>query len=196
MESPPPPQSDLQQQDRRQLFSRLMREHHRDLLVFAGAATRNSDAARDIVQEALVSAWKKFDEFEKKRDFGAWVRGIVRFKTKDWFRRQNRQPVSDSDLVELEIDLNAWRDSLPADTTIFEKVEECIGKLPGNFKAAIRSFYFEDRSGEEAASTLNISPSNLRKRLERARALLHDCISAPSNPLAPPTETSTNEAHV
>lgn len=196
MESPPPPQSDLQLQDRRQLFSRLMREHHRDLLVFAGAATRDSDAARDIVQEALVSAWKKFDEFEKKRDFGAWVRGIVRFKTKDWFRRQNRQPVSDSDLVELEIDLNAWRDSLPADTTIFEKVEECIGKLPCNFKAAVRSFYFEDRTGEEAASNLNISPSNLRKRLERARALLHDCLSAPSISVAVPTESTTNEAHV
>lgn len=170
-----------------------MREHHRDLLVFTRAATRDSEAARDIVQEALVTAWKKFEEFETDRDFGAWVRGIARNKAKDWFRRQQRQALSDSDLAEFEADLIAWRDSNSTETTIYERVEDCIGKLPGNFKAAVRAFYFEDRSGGDAADALSISPANLRKRLERARSLLHDCLSGaiPTNR----NETPTEEIH-
>ena len=163
-----------------------MRLHHRELLVFAGAATRDREAARDIVQEAFVSAWRSFENYVEERDFGAWMRGIVRNKTKDWFRRQQREPIADSDLIDIEVDIAAWQAARYDGNSVFEIVEGCIAKLPANFRAAVLSFYFEDRTGDEAAETLAISPANLRKRLERARALLHDCIALETHPRPQP----------
>ncbi len=178
-------------------FSTLMREHHRELLVFAGAATRNREAAQDIVQEALVIAWRKFDDFDESRDFGAWMRGIVRNKIKDWFRAQLRQPLGpvldESELNALESGITLWQSSRESGPGIYEIVEVCIARLPSNFRDAVRQFYFEKESGDEAASALAISPANLRKRLERARALLHECIAGKT---APVTQIRTEQSHV
>lgn len=159
-------------------FSRLMREHHRELIVFAGALVSNREAGKDIVQDALVSAWRKFGEFDPKLgDFGAWMRGIIRFKAKDFFRKMQRTPISELGLVEMEVDLAAWQSARAAGTGVFEIVENCLSKLPENMRDAVQRFYFEDRSGEDAAGVLKISPANLRKRLERARGILHECIA-------------------
>ncbi len=162
----------------RAAFSQLMREHHRDLIVFAGAVVSDQDAGKDIVQDSLVTAWKKFDQFDPEvGDFGAWVRGIIRNKAKDYFRKMQRTPIPSLDLVEMEVDLAAWQSARAAGTGVFEIVEGCLSKLPDNLRAAVKQFYFEDRSGDDAANDLDISPANLRKRLERARGLLHECIA-------------------
>ena len=164
----------------RQRFSVLMREHHLELLVYARGIVRDHQAAQDIVQDALVSAWKKFDSFDHEKDFAAWLRGIVRNKSKDWFRKTQRDPIPDIELVEMEIDLTDWQSARAAGTGIFEKVETCLGHLPDNLRAAVNAFYFEYRDGADAAESIDISPANLRKRLERARSLLHDCIAEKS----------------
>ena len=181
--------------DRRQLFSALMREHHRELLVFAGAATGNRDAAKDIVQEAFVTAWRKFEDFDPSREFGSWMRGIVRYKTKDWFRKMQRQPLADSDFIDLEVDIADWQAARGQGQPVFELVDHCIGKLPANFKAAVSTFYLEEHSGEEAAEILSISPANLRKRLERARSLLHECISRQFHK-SPSVQPQPEQSHV
>lgn len=176
--NPQAPQSDTP----RQRFSVLMREHHLELLVYARGIVRDHQGAQDIVQEALVSAWKKFDTFDEDKDFGAWLRGIIRNKCKDWFRKTQRDPVPDVELVEMEIDLTDWHSARAAGIGIFEKVETCLGHLPDNLRAAVNAFYFESLDGAEAAGSIDISPANLRKRLERARALLHDCLAQEPQP--------------
>lgn len=177
----------------RERFSVLMREHHRELIAFASAATGDPDGARDVVQDAFVAAWKKFAEFDHDRDFGAWMRGFVRFKAKDWFRQRGRDPIPDSDFVAFDSDFAEWQATLPLGETIFDQLERCVAKLPANFRSAVRTFYFESESGADAATALAISPANLRKRLERARALLHDCLSAQSSASV---STSNDEVHV
>ncbi len=176
--SPDSPSLRLVKEGSRDDFSRLMREHHRELIVFAGAIVSDCEAGKDIVQDALVSAWRKFDEFDPELgDFGAWMRGIIRFKAKDFFRKMQRTPISELGLVEMEVDLAAWQRARAAGTGVFEIVENCLGKLPEKMREAVQRFYLEDRSGDDAAGVLDISPANLRKRLERARGLLHECIA-------------------
>ncbi len=173
---PPAPKTETP----RQRFSALMREHHLELLVYARGIVRDHQAAQDIVQDALVTAWEKFDTFDEEKEFAAWLRGIVRNKAKDWFRKMQRDPIADIELVEMEIDLTDWQSTRAAGTGVFEKVETCLGYLPDNLRNAVNAFYFEDRDGTDAAESIKISPANLRKRLERARGLLHDCLAEKS----------------
>lgn len=64
----------------RRSFSILVREHHRGLLAYARALTGEDHTSRDIVQDAFVVAWRNLGTFDVTRDFGSWMRGIVRNK--------------------------------------------------------------------------------------------------------------------
>lgn len=175
----------------RSRFSARMRDTHRELLVFASAAVGSREAAKDIVQESFVAAWKSYERFDESRDFSTWMRGIVRNKTKDWFRSRQREP--DLDLQFMEGQTADWQEAKERGSDVFDLVTHCIEKLPANYKTAVRSFYFDDQEGSDAALELGISQSNLRKRLQRARSLLHGCLSGQINP---ETTIHPEESHV
>ena len=169
----------------RERFSRLMREHHRELLVYARAIVKDHHTAQDIVQDSLVSAYRNFPGFDESRDFGSWVRGIVRHKCLDWFRKQKRTPLPDTEIVELELDFAARDAAREAGKgPLFDALEDCISKLPEKLRETVDSFYLSENSGAETAEKLHISAATVRKRLERARDQLYSCLSdsVESNP--------------
>lgn len=170
-------------QSPREKFSLLMREHHRQLLLYARAIVKDHHAAQDIVQDALVSAYKNFESFDQDLDFGKWTRGIVRNKCLDWFRKNKRTPIPDTEIVDIELDIAAWQTAKETGKgAIFEALEDCISKLPEKLKDAVSVFYMEEMSGAETADQLKVSSATVRKRLERARDQLHTCLNGKVEP--------------
>ena len=161
----------------RATFSRMARDHHRLLLVYARTLVRDEGDARELVQDAFLAAWKNLNKFDVTRDLGAWLRGIVRNKWRDYCRKKGRRPmIADEELEELEADLSAWERE--QHQPVFAALRDCREQLPAAFAEAVQAFYYEGLSGEEAAQRLGINPGTLRKRLERARAALHDCLKS------------------
>ncbi len=170
-------------------FTLLVERHHRDLLVYAVALTRNSATARDIVQEAFILAYEKIALFDVTRDFASWMRGIVRNKWREWLRKNRRYDLSDNELARIDADIAAWQSSrLNDENTLFDSLEHCMELLPGNLRETIRAYYFEGHNGDEVADRLHIAPAAVRKRLQRARSLLKQCLdrklSESSNPFS------------
>lgn len=158
----------------RAAFSQMAREHHRLLLAYARTLVRDEGDAKELVQEAFLAAWKNMQTFDVSRDRGAWLRGIVRNKWKDYCRQRGRRPlVSEEDLATLEGDLTSWERK---EQPVFEALQECRERLPEAFSEAVQAYYYEGYSSEEAAQRLGIQPATLRKRLERARAALQECL--------------------
>ncbi|MFT5466298.1 MAG: RNA polymerase sigma-70 factor (ECF subfamily) [Verrucomicrobiales bacterium] len=159
-------------------FSALMRANHRELLVYARALTGDHHGAQDVVQDSLVAAFAKFATFDEAKDFGAWVRGFIRFKTKDWFRRKAKTPPPTGDDEQIGSTLEKWQTAKIAGTgSVFEALESCLKLLPDRLGQSVKSVYFNDEPGPAAAESLGISAASLRKRLERARGQLHACIT-------------------
>jgi RNA polymerase sigma-70 factor (ECF subfamily) len=160
-------------------FSRLAREHHRMLLVYARSLVRDGEAARELVQDALVAAWKNMARFDVTRDFGSWLRGIVRNKWKDYCRRMGRRPeFAEAELAELEGSLTTWDEGREPAGTVFGTLDDCRAKLPEAFAQAVDCFYYDGLTGDEASEKLGINAATLRKRLERARTALRECMDA------------------
>ena len=160
-------------------FSRLVQRHHRDLLVFAKALTRHPQAASEIVQDAFVTAWDKLATFDVTSDFGAWMRGIVRNKWREWLRRNRRADVEISDEKLALLDgAVAERQSVTArdSSPVFSALELCLDRLPAPLREAGDADYYRHEKGDDAAASLGASPAALRKRLQRARQLLRDCL--------------------
>lgn len=168
-----------QPQPLREEFADLAREHHRELLVYARALTREQDQCGDLVQDAFVTAWENLGKFDITKDFGSWMRGIIRNKWREQIRRNKRLvALDDGVLEEMEAEMRVWQ-QLRQDggAGVFVQLERCMDKLPEGMQDAVKTFYYEGRNSDEAAEKLQINSSTLRKRLERAREVLRGCIS-------------------
>lgn len=167
--SPPP--------DRRS-FAILAREHHRGLLAYGRALAGNEATAADLVQDAFVTAWKNLSRFDVTRDFGSWMRGIVRNKWREHLRRHKREVDVDDETLEVwESRFITWDEGRSSGRgDILELLEDCLGRLPEAMREAVHRFYYQDNPGESVAESLGIDPATLRKRLQRSREALRGCL--------------------
>ena len=89
-------------------FEALVREHHRRLLAYAVALAHRTDVAEDLVQDALLVAHRDLGRYDAARDFGAWVRGIIRMKYFEWTRSHRTTRMSEAQIEAIEAEHREW----------------------------------------------------------------------------------------
>jgi len=158
-------------------FEVLVRSQHRRLLAYGLALTGRRDAAEDLVQDALLVAHREFGRFDASRDFAAWVRGIVRMKYFEWARRQRTQALDPSVLESVEAEHRAWdRAAEEGREDALAAIRECLRLLSSHVGEAVELFYAEKRSCTEIAVRMGTTEVVIRKRLQRARETLAECV--------------------
>lgn len=159
-----------------QNFSQLMREQHATLSAYARVITRDAARAEELVQDTFLTAWHNIEKFDITRDIAAWLRGIARNKWRESCRRNGREVAMDeAALLALEEAVHQWQADQP---DIFDRLADCRSQLPEALSEPLRVCYDEARSGREAADILQINEATLRKRLERAREALRQCLQS------------------
>jgi RNA polymerase sigma-70 factor (ECF subfamily) len=158
-------------------FEALVRENHRRLLAYALALTRRNDVAEDLVQDALLVVHRDLARFDASRDFGAWVRGIVRMKYLEWTRSHRTERHSDSQLEELDARHREWdRAAEEGRGDALDALRRCREELGDHITETLDRFYTDHLSCAEIAALLGVSEVVVRKRLQRARDVLGDCL--------------------
>ena len=157
-------------------FEILVRQHHRRLLAYALALVSAEPAAEDIVQDAFLAAYERLAQFDPSRDFGAWMRGIVRNKYREWARGRREIVVDDAALEQIEQQHQRWDCAEEAPGDALRALRNCLTKLPPAMCRVVDLFYMQRLPGAEVASRLAESPATVRKRLQRARQKLASCI--------------------
>lgn len=158
----------------RENFSGVIRENHASLTAYARMITGDGVKAGEVVQDAFVTAWQNIGRFDVTRDLPSWLRGIVRNKWREACRRGNREISMDEEtLAAIESTIVAWQADRPE---VFDRLAHCRGQLPAALAESVQAFYDEQLSTEEAAVRLDINGATLRKRLERAREALRQCL--------------------
>ncbi len=147
-------------------------------MVYARALVFDESTAADLVQDAFVAAWKSLGRFDVTRDFGTWMRGIIRNKWKDHCRKTGRnREVTDADLEIMEAELIQWEEARQdGKGQVFDRLEICMKRLPETLAAAVKAFYYDGLDGEGVAKNLEVNAATVRKRLERARCALRECL--------------------
>jgi len=158
-------------------FATLVKRHHRDLLVYARALCREESGARDIVQDAFIAAYENAKRFDATRDFATWMRGIVRNKWREWARKNRRYLFGDPEVSLIDAELAAWQSERAAGLTdLSEALDLCLRRLPPRLSEAVHAVYFEGCTSDEASERLGVPATAIRKRLQRARTLLKQCL--------------------
>ena len=85
--------------ERRRRFDELVGVFHQDMYRYAAWLSRDRSVAEDVVQEALLRAWKSLDAL---RDVGAakhWLLTIVRRENARYFERRRLETIDVDNLI-------------------------------------------------------------------------------------------------
>src|SRR5881628_1038141 len=153
------------------------------LLAVARRFTRNDEDARDVVQSAYLSAFRSLNQFEGACQLSTWLHRIVVNTALMQLRSRSRKPEDPIDalLPAFQEDghhveqFSDW--SAPADQLLERKetratVRACIEQLPENYRAVLMLRDIEERSTQEVAELLTMTPTAVKVRLHRARQAL------------------------
>jgi RNA polymerase sigma-70 factor (ECF subfamily) len=167
--------------ERRRRFDRLVGVYHQDMFRYAAWLSRDRSIAEDVVQEALLRAWKSLDAL---RDDGAakpWLLTIVRRENARYFERKRLETVDVDDLSpsqeallaeEPDEQLNALRES------IFE--------LEDDYREPLVLQVLMGYSTKEIGELMGLKQGAVLTRLHRARLKLKERVEQEDteNPIA------------
>ena len=160
-------------------FTILVREHSPMLLAYLRTMVSDSQAVDDLFQETMVTAWRQLEAYDPTRPFAAWIRGIARLKAFQFYRRAQRSAnwLAEHDLDRIEARLSQI-ESRQGDTWD-EKVtalNDCLSSLATDMKSVVELHYQEGLSTDAIATKLGNSREAIKKRLQRGRRWLFECL--------------------
>jgi RNA polymerase sigma-70 factor, ECF subfamily len=166
-----------------QAFEELVRTFGGRLLAVARRFVRNEQDAQDIVQMAYLSAFRALDRFEGSCQLSTWLHRIVVNTALMRLRSKKRKPEEsiddllpafqeDGHHVEQFSDWNTPADVLIERSETRATVRACIDRLPDNYRAVLLLRDIEERSTQDVAEMLSMTPTAVKVRLHRARQAL------------------------
>jgi len=171
----------------------------RDMLRFAQLQLRDSGAAEDAVQEAMLAATKYQHSFAGRASLKTWLFTILRNKILDHLKKASRE-ISGSDLVDSRSEdaddfdtlfdqRGFWNpDDRPAtwadpEASLSQKqfwdvFDACLNHLPENTARVYMMREFLELDTAEICTNLGISSSNCWVILHRAHMGLRKCLES------------------
>lgn len=161
-------------------FGELVRRHRDVLWAVALRTTGNPADAEDALQEALISALRAVERFERRSAVRTWLYRIVVNASLDRLRRASARP---ADPLE-DTDPPARLDEA---TQVVDRldIEAALQTLPPGQRAAVVLVHVEGLSVAEAAEVLGVPEGTVKSRCSRGRAQLA-ALLRPGNQAGPP----------
>ncbi len=139
-----------------------------NLRAFARSLTRSSDQADDLVQEALVKAWRNWHQFAPDSNLKAWMFTIMRNAHLSE-RRKRKNEVQDVE-GEFASQLSAKAEQ-PGHMDLID-FQVAFAKLLPEHREALVLIGAEGFSYEEAALMCGCAVGTMKSRVNRARTKL------------------------
>lgn len=161
------------------VFEILVRENQAMLMTYLRALLRDQSIADDLFQETMLIVWQKLDEYDRSRPFGPWLRGTAANLVMAHFRKaRNDVILLNAETLEYLSRQLQHISERPGDTweEKIEALSRCIEELPDHHRQAINLRYFENSSTSQIAEISKTSVEAIKKRLQRARSQLLDCL--------------------
>jgi RNA polymerase sigma-70 factor (ECF subfamily) len=169
--------------DQHDVFSELAQKHLGALQSYCLAKTCDQDAALDLAQEALLRAYTRFHTLKEIDKFPAWLVGIAKRCSWNWFRKKKRDPLVQRDHEtgngpppELP-DENLNPEEHMQQMADWNETLQAVKRLRFIYREVIVLRYFEELSYSEMAARLGVKEDAVDQRLTRARRQLKQHLS-------------------
>jgi RNA polymerase sigma-70 factor (ECF subfamily) len=161
-------------------FEIVMRRYNQRIFRVVRSIIRDDDEAEDVVQESYVRAFEHLSQFGGRASFVTW---LTRIATNEALARERRRKAI------LYMDFNDSRNNSSVMSGRIEQADQhacnkelrnvltqAIDDLPNELRSVFTLRVVEELDTHETAACLEISESNVKVRLHRARELLRRSI--------------------
>jgi len=153
--------------ERKRRFDRVVAVLHRDMYRYAAWLSRDPAIAEDVVQEALLRAWKSLDALRDDAAAKQWLLTIVRRENARYFERKRLETVDIDSLTPSQSAMLAETDDSDLDD-----VRAAIYRLDDDYREPLVLQVLLGHSTREIAELMGIKPGAVLTRLHRARIKL------------------------
>lgn len=157
-------------------FTILARRHGPPMARTARALGVPTSEVEDVVQGALIAAWRSLVDYDPARPFSAWACVIAANKARDWRRhfRVRRlwlqaEPLERQEALNVE---DPWGSPNFEDRDRLRRVARALEQLPEHLKVPLVLISAGGLTQGEAALALGVSQKTIETRIARARGRL------------------------
>ena len=175
--------TELSDEQRRRLFEAQVMPLTDRLYGAAMRYTRDPVDAQDLLQEAIVKAYRSFHQYQQGTNLKAWLYRVLHTTFLSMYRKQQRRPqenltddwgdhtlfdaVVDSGSVEEEV-LGAFTD---------QAVKDALADLPEQFRMAVYLADIEGFAYREIAEIMDTPVGTVMSRIHRGRKGLQQALT-------------------
>ncbi len=171
-------------------FEYVVSEYN-NVMISVARAIVGEAFAEEVVQDAWISAIKALPKFEGRSSLKTWLLNIVSNGAKTRVKRENRQQSLDKGWESVDSDkfdhtghryddVLPWEEATPealmANDQLQQIIDSSFQSLPPLQRATLTMYDLEGMKMEEICNILDITSSNARVLLHRARTTLHHAI--------------------
>jgi RNA polymerase sigma-70 factor (ECF subfamily) len=154
---------------------RLLVQHRPAIHAYISTLLPNAADAEEVLQEASIVAWRKFEEFTPGTNFVRWVCSIA-LREALKFRREHGQ----GKLLFREELIEQLASEQPDVAELWEErnqaLASCFAKLSNRDRELLQASYMSGASAKSAAGRLARPVNSVYKALNRIRERLFECI--------------------
>ena len=132
--------------------------------------------AEDMTQETFLRARDRLHTFHEERVFGPWIRRVAANVCLNHLEAQKQtaeldeeRDADESQRPETQVEVREWSG----------EIRRALASLPVRYRVVIELRHYQELSYEEIAVELNISLSDVKSHLFRARKILAEKLHAP-----------------
>ncbi len=159
------------------LLEKVMIEYGNELVRLAYSYVKDTESAKDVVQNTFIKCYKNLDTFRNEAHIKTWLYRITINECKDYLKSWNYK------MVQVKSFINETAKSILPSTerTVIDKYEneeirDTIFSLPKVYREVIYLYYYESLKTEELAKVLDIPVNTVKTRLRRAKQRLEPMI--------------------
>lgn len=172
-------------QGQTELFEILMRRYNELLYRTIRSYTNNEADVQDTMQDAYVKAFQKLYQFKNEAMFSTW---LVRIGINEALQRKRKSKKYQTVDITQETRILQIEDPSfmnPENNTIFKEssafIEKAIDALPHKYKIVFMLKEIEGMEISEISKSLNLTNSNVKVRLHRAKNMMKDYLLHATN---------------
>lgn len=149
-------------------FLEMLRTHRGILVKVCTMYCTDAESRRDLYQEIVLQLWKAASKFRAESKVSTWIYQIAVNTAITDFRRNRQKALLTSWAEELN---NLPDDEMNHEQPLTEWLQKAIFSLSDTEKALLM-LYFDNKTSEEIAEILGISPVNVRVKMHRIQEKL------------------------
>lgn len=160
-----------------ELLAGALAEHRERMLTLAKSIVKHPEDAEDVVQDAMLRAWRYRKTFNALRDVRPWLLGITRNAAFDFLHRRPDTQAADYDRVCAPAD--------PPERNVVLREEarflaRALRRLPPPHRTAFVLHDVHGYSSREISAEIHLPYHTVRTHLFRARRQLRDAFGEAS----------------